>query len=98
MEILFVASEVAPLSKSGGLGDVAAAESFERAIQSGPNYATGHQWFAFLLIARGQVEEALVEAHMSQELDPASVSIRRGLAGVSAPAGTLSSSPGDATT
>jgi len=60
----------------------AAEREFRRAIELAPGYATGHQWYAFLLIARGQVEEALVEAHMSQELDPASVSIRRGLGGV----------------
>jgi len=63
--------------------DWAGAErEFRRAIELAPGYATAHQWFAFLLIARGQIEEALVEAHMAQELDPASVSIRRGLGGV----------------
>src|SRR5687768_3820316 len=60
----------------------AAEREFRRAIELAPGYATGHQWFAFLLVARGQIEEALVEAHMSQELDPASVSIRRGLGGI----------------
>ena len=59
-----------------------AEREFKRAIELAPSYATAHQWYAFLLVARGQVEEALVEAHMSQELDPASVSIRRGLGGV----------------
>jgi serine/threonine-protein kinase len=59
-----------------------AEREFRRAIELAPSYATARQWYAFLLIARGQVEEALVEAHMSQELDPASVSIRRGLAGI----------------
>ena len=63
--------------------DFSAAErEFKRAIELAPGYATSHQWYAFLLIARGQVEEALIEAHMSQELDPASVSIRRGLGGI----------------
>jgi len=60
----------------------AAEREFRRAIELAPGYATARQWFAFLLVARGQIEEALVEAHMSQELDPASVSIRRGLGGV----------------
>lgn len=59
-----------------------AEREFKRAIELAPGYATGHQWYAFLLVARGQVEEALVEAHMAQELDPASVSIRRGLGGI----------------
>jgi eukaryotic-like serine/threonine-protein kinase len=60
----------------------AAEREFKRAIELAPGYATSHQWYAFLLIARGQIEEALIEAHMSQELDPGSVSIRRGLGGV----------------
>jgi serine/threonine protein kinase/tetratricopeptide (TPR) repeat protein len=59
-----------------------AEREFRRAIELAPGYATAHQWFAFLLIARGQIEEALIEAHMAQELDPASVSIRRGLGGI----------------
>ena len=59
-----------------------AEREFKRAIELAPAYATAHQWYAFLLVARGQIEEALVEAHMSQELDPGSVSIRRGLAGI----------------
>ena len=59
-----------------------AEREFKRAIELAPGYATSHQWYAFLLIARGQVEEALIEAHMSQELDPGSVSIRRGLGGI----------------
>ena len=59
-----------------------AEREFKRAIELAPGYATSHQWYAFLLIARGQIEEALIEAHMSQELDPGSVSIRRGLGGI----------------
>ncbi len=55
---------------------------FRRAVELAPGYATAHQWFAFLLVARRQFEEALVEAHAAQEFDPASVSIRRGLAGL----------------
>ena len=63
--------------------DWAGAErEFKRAIELAPGYATSHQWYAFLQIARGQIEEALIEAHMAQELDPASVSIRRGLGGI----------------
>ena len=60
----------------------AAEREFKRAIELAPGYATSHQWYAFLLVARGQVEDALIEAHMSQELDPGSVSIRRGLGGI----------------
>lgn len=59
-----------------------AERQFQRAIELAPGYATAHQWYAFLLAARGRFEDALVEAHTAQELDPASVSIRRGLGGV----------------
>ncbi|HSA56211.1 MAG TPA: protein kinase [Gemmatimonadaceae bacterium] len=56
-----------------------AAREFRRAIELAPSYATGHQWHAFLLAAKGQREESLLEGHMAVELDPASVSSRRGL-------------------
>lgn len=52
---------------------------FRRAIELDPRYATAHQWYAFLLASQGRLEEALVEAHTAQELDPASVSVRRSL-------------------
>jgi serine/threonine-protein kinase len=42
-----------------------------------PRYAGAHQWFSFLLSARGQHDAALLEAHTALELDPASVSVRR---------------------
>ncbi len=54
-----------------------AAREFRRAIELNPRYASAHQWFAFLLVARGQHDAALVEGHTALELDPASVSIRR---------------------
>ncbi|MEO8623267.1 MAG: protein kinase [bacterium] len=53
---------------------------FRRAISLDPRYATGHQWYAFMLASGGQIDEALVEGHTAQELDPASVSVRRSLA------------------
>jgi serine/threonine-protein kinase len=59
-----------------------AERQFRRAIELAPGYATARQWYAFLLVARGRFEDALVEAHAAQELDPASVSIRRALGGV----------------
>jgi serine/threonine protein kinase/Tfp pilus assembly protein PilF len=55
----------------------AAAREFQRAIELNPRYASAHQWFAFLLAARGQFDTALLEAHTALELDPASVSVRR---------------------
>jgi serine/threonine-protein kinase len=54
-----------------------AAAEFRRAIELDPGYASAHQWYAFLLAATGRVDEALIEGHTAQELDPASISIRR---------------------
>jgi serine/threonine-protein kinase len=50
---------------------------FQRAIELNPTYATAHQWYAFPLLALGRLSEALAEARLAQELDPASVAIRR---------------------
>ena len=54
-----------------------AEREFRRAIALDPDYAPAHQWFAFLLAARGQLEEGLVEAHAALDIDPGSVSVRR---------------------
>ena len=54
-----------------------AEREFRRAIALNPRYASAHQWFAFLLAARGQHDAALLEGHTALELDPASVSARR---------------------
>ena len=54
----------------------AAAREFERAIALEPRYATAHQWYSFLLTSQARFDEALVEAHTAQELDPASVRAR----------------------
>ena len=56
-----------------------AAAEFRRAIQLDPRYPTAHQWYAFLLASQGKFEDALITAHTAQEVDPGSVSIRRGL-------------------
>ncbi len=56
-----------------------AGRAFARAIELDARYATAHQWYAFLLMTRGKTQEALVEGHTALELDPASVSVRRGL-------------------
>ena len=53
---------------------------YRRALALDPRYASAHNWYAFLLAARGRQQEALLEGHTAQELDPASVSIRRTLA------------------
>ena len=54
-----------------------AEREFRRAIELNPQYATAHQWYAFLLVALGRFEEAMSEGTMSLELDAASVSMRR---------------------
>ncbi len=56
-----------------------AEHEFRRAIELNPRYASAHQWFAFLLSARGRHDAALLEGHTALELDPASVSARRGV-------------------
>ena len=58
----------------------AAEQSFRRALELDPRYATAHQWYAFLLASRGAFADALVEAHTAVELDGSSVSGRRSLA------------------
>ena len=60
--------------------DWAAAEfEFRRSIERNARYATARQWYAFLLASQGRFDQALIEAHSAQEIDPASVSVRRGL-------------------
>jgi serine/threonine-protein kinase len=54
-----------------------AEREFRRAIELNPRYASAHQWFSFLLAARGKFDAALLEGHTAIELDPASVSGRR---------------------
>jgi eukaryotic-like serine/threonine-protein kinase len=56
-----------------------AAKEFRRAIELDPQYAPAHQWYAFMLASQGKFDEALIEAHTSQENDPSSVSVRRSL-------------------
>jgi serine/threonine protein kinase/tetratricopeptide (TPR) repeat protein len=57
----------------------AAERAFRRAIALDPAYATARQWHAFLLAARGAMDEALAEGHRALELDATSVSVRRSL-------------------
>ena len=56
-----------------------AEHEFRRSIELDPQYATAHQWHAFLLASRRRLDEALVEGHTAQELDPTSISVRRTL-------------------
>jgi eukaryotic-like serine/threonine-protein kinase len=57
-----------------------ATREFQRALELDPHYASAHQWYAFALASRGQLDKALVAGHTAQELDPSSVSVRRSLA------------------
>ena len=57
-----------------------AEREFRRAIELDPRYATAHQWFAFLLVTKASMNEALLESHTAVELDPGSASARRSLA------------------
>ncbi len=50
---------------------------FRRAIALNPRYPTAHQWYAWLLMARGRVGEALAEGRLAVLLDPGSPTIRR---------------------
>ena len=56
-------------------------QEFKRAIALSPNYATAHQWYAYLLVARGRLDEAATEMKQAQILDPLSMIIQSNLAG-----------------
>ncbi len=58
---------------------VTAEREFRRAILANPNYASAHQWYAWLLASQGRLGEAIRSGERAAELDPASVSVRRGL-------------------
>ena len=45
---------------------------FRKALESNPNYATAHQWYAEYLARIGRLEEAVAEARRAEELDPVS--------------------------
>ncbi len=51
-----------------------------RAVEINPNYATGHNWYAFHLLMCGRFDEAISEMLRARELDPLSPSIMQGLA------------------
>lgn len=52
---------------------------YRRAIELSPGYATAHQWYGWMLINSGRVEEGLAEARRAVELDPLSPSVNQGL-------------------
>ena len=49
---------------------IAAEKELQRAIELNPNDPTAHEWYCHLLIVRGRIPEALVEARRALDLDP----------------------------
>lgn len=47
-------------------------KEFKRAIELNQNYETAHHWYAQLLAAFGEFEEAIAEAEKARQLDPLS--------------------------
>jgi len=56
-----------------------AVRAYRRALELNPGLPHAHHWYSFVLLVAGQAEQAVVEAHTAVELDPSSISIRRGL-------------------
>lgn len=52
---------------------IASEESFQKAIELDPNYATAHHWYALHLTYRRQFDRARAEAKRAQKLDPLSL-------------------------
>ncbi len=57
-----------------------AEKNFKRAIELNPNYATGNQWYAFLLNNMGKLDEAVKIAERAEQSDPTSLIIKANLA------------------
>ncbi len=57
-----------------------AEESFKKAIELNPNYATSRQWYALYLTNVGRKKEALEMIKMAEQLDPTSMIIKAVLA------------------
>ena len=51
----------------------AAADSFQRAIQLNPSYATAYHWHALHLTAVGRFDEAIDKLRLARDLDPLSL-------------------------
>ncbi|MDQ6785742.1 MAG: protein kinase [Acidobacteriota bacterium] len=63
--------------------DYTSAENeFRRAINLKPNYATAHQWYAFLLSAQERHNEAVAVMRHAEELEPRSAVIANSVANV----------------
>ena len=58
----------------------AAEMAYTRALEFQPSYATGHQWYAELLLVMGRLQEARLEIERALAIDPLSVGSRKVLA------------------
>jgi len=72
-------TSLANLQRLGG-DPVAAEESFKRALEMSPNYATAHQWYGSFLASTGRKEEALAQKRKAQELSTQSAIISHDVA------------------
>ncbi|QHN03580.1 tetratricopeptide repeat protein [Granulicella sp. WH15] len=53
----------------------AAEREFERSIQLNPNYVMAHYWYALDLAALGRFPQAMYEIHLTEKLDPLSLTV-----------------------
>jgi len=58
-----------------------AEESYRRAIEHHPSYATAHHWYADHLVSLGRFEEGIAEATIASTLDPLSAVISTDMGG-----------------
>jgi serine/threonine protein kinase len=56
-----------------------AKQAFDRAIALNPGYATAHHWYGRYYWWTGEIDKAIAEMKLAQELDPLSPSINRNL-------------------
>jgi TolB-like protein/tetratricopeptide (TPR) repeat protein len=59
---------------------VGAEKNFKKGVELNPNYATGTQWYGFLLNNMGKTEEALRIVERAEQSDPTSLIIKVNLA------------------
>src|SRR2546428_10724920 len=58
-----------------------AMREYARALELNPGFATAHHWYSYVLLVSGQSEQAMTEVLTALELDPSSLSVRRGVGG-----------------
>jgi TolB-like protein/tetratricopeptide (TPR) repeat protein len=58
------------IAQNLGWNPLMAENSYKRAIEFQPNYATGHQWYAEALTMLGRTDEALAEITKALQLEP----------------------------